>query len=137
MSCFTTLPIYLCSNVMYFALVVYTGFTAVLFWVLFGGILYYTERNNPDEEMSSNYKTVPDSMWVTLLNLSGESPLAQYSLLGKIITGIIGLFATGLFGIPIGVLGAGKFIPCISSFRIVNSVLTIQHSSHIAIDSRL
>ncbi len=84
-----------------------TGFTAVLFWVLFGGILYYTERNNPDDEMSSNYKSVPDSMWVTLLNLSGESPLAQYSLLGKITTGVIGLFATGLFGIPIGVLGAG------------------------------
>ena len=84
-----------------------TGFTAVLFWVLFGGILYYTERDNPDEEMSSNYKTVPDSMWVTLLNLSGESPLAQYTLWGKIVTGIIGLFATGLFGIPIGVLGAG------------------------------
>jgi len=84
-----------------------TGFTAVLFWVLFGGILYYTERDNPDGEMAGNYKTVPDSMWVTLLNLSGESPLAQYTLWGKIITGIIGLFATGLFGIPIGVLGAG------------------------------
>lgn len=84
-----------------------TGFTAVLLWVLFGGLLYYTERDNPDDEMSGNYKTVPDSMWVTLLNLSGESPLAQYTIWGKIITGFVGLFATGLFGIPIGVLGAG------------------------------
>jgi hypothetical protein len=84
-----------------------TAFTAVLFWILFGAILYYTERENPDSEMAGYYKTVPDSMWVTLLNLSGESPLSQYTLWGKIITGIIGLFATGLFGIPIGVLGAG------------------------------
>ena len=27
-------------------------------------------------------------------------------LLGKIITGVIGVFAVGLFGIPIGILGA-------------------------------
>ena len=84
-----------------------TGFTALVYWVLFGAILYYTERDNPDKEMATYYKTVPDSMWVTLLNLSGESPLCQYSIWGKITTGCIGLFATGLFGIPIGVLGAG------------------------------
>jgi hypothetical protein len=43
----------------------------------------------------------------TLLNLSGESPLCQYSTWGKIATGLCGLFATGIFGIPIGILGAG------------------------------
>ena len=57
--------------------------------------------------MASNYNTVPNAMWVTLLNLSGEAPLAQYSLIGKVATGILGLFATGIFGIPIGILGAG------------------------------
>ena len=84
-----------------------TGYTALLVWVFFSAILYFTERNSRDSEMAGNYKTVPDAMWMTLLNLSGESPLAQYSVYGKIITGILGLFATGLFGIPIGVLGAG------------------------------
>ena len=59
------------------------------------------------EKMAGFYKTVPGSMWVSLLNLSGESPLCNYSVLGKILTGVIGLFATALFGIPIGVLGAG------------------------------
>jgi hypothetical protein len=33
-------------------------------------------------------------MWVTLLNLSGESPLANYTAAGKVATGILGLFAT-------------------------------------------
>ena len=71
-----------------------TLFSALLVWVFFGAWLYFTERDNPDEEMASFYKTVPDAMWVTLLNLSGESPLAQYSVAGKIATGILGLFAT-------------------------------------------
>ena len=84
-----------------------TGFSAVIMWIFLGAILYFTERDNPDDEMAQNYKSVPDSMWMTLLNLCGESPLAQYSLWGKIITGVLGLLATGLFGIPIGVLGAG------------------------------
>lgn len=84
-----------------------TGFSAILLWVLFSSILYLTERNNPDDEMAARYKTVPHAMWITLLNLSGECPLAHYSSIGKIIVGIIGLFATAIFGVPIGVLGAG------------------------------
>ena len=84
-----------------------TGFSALILWVFFGAFLYYTERNNPDPEMADNYKTIPDSMWMTLLNLSGESPLAQYSMLGKVATGILGVFATAVFGIPIGILGSG------------------------------
>ena len=84
-----------------------TAFTAILLWVFFGALLYLTERDNLDPEMRSNYNTVPNSMWVTLLNLSGESPLAQYSVSGKIATGMLGLVATGIFGIPIGLLGAG------------------------------
>lgn len=71
-----------------------TLFSALLVWVFFGAWLYFTERDNPDEEMASNYNTVPNSMWVTLLNLSGESPLSQYSKAGKVATGILGLFAT-------------------------------------------
>lgn len=84
-----------------------TGFTAILLWVFFSAFLYLTERDNMDEEMAANYKSVPDSMWMTLLNLTGEAPLCQYSVWGKIATGLLGLFATGVFGIPIGILGAG------------------------------
>ena len=84
-----------------------TLFSAVIVWIFFGAVLYITERNNPDPEMAENYSTVPNSMWMTLLNLSGEAPLAQYSVWGKIATGFLGLFATALFGIPIGILGAG------------------------------
>jgi len=72
-----------------------TAAVALVLWVLLGFALYYTEYDNPDSEMASNYNHVPNSMWITLLNLSGESPLCQYSLIGKVITGLLGLFATG------------------------------------------
>ena len=72
-----------------------------------GHFCIFSERDNPDEEMASNYNTVPNSMWMTLLNLSGEAPLCQDLIGGKVATGILGLFATGVFGIPIGILGAG------------------------------
>jgi len=73
----------------------FTAFTAILFWIFFAAFLYITERDSLDDEMAENYKSVPHSMWITLLNLSGESPLCQYSQAGKIATGILGLFATG------------------------------------------
>lgn len=84
-----------------------TGFTALLLWVFFSAFLYISERDNLDAEMAANYKTVPDAMWMTMLNLTGESPLCQYSVWGKIVTGILALFATAVFGIPIGILGSG------------------------------
>lgn len=72
-----------------------TAFTAILFWVFFSACLYFSERDSLDAEMASNYNTIPNSMWITLLNLSGESPLSQYSVWGKIVTAILGIFATG------------------------------------------
>jgi hypothetical protein len=77
-----------------FDILAVTAFTAVLFWILFASCLYFSERDSPDNEMASFYNTIPNSMWVTLLNLSGESPLAQYSAAGKVVTGVLGLFAT-------------------------------------------
>lgn len=64
-----------------------TIFSAILLWIFFASILYYTERDNPDEEMAPYYNTIPNAMWITLLNLSGECPLAHYSNIGKVIVG--------------------------------------------------
>jgi hypothetical protein len=86
---------------------VVTGFSALVMWILFSALMYFAERDNSDPSMSEYYNTVPNAMWMTLLNLSGESPLCHYSGFGKVLQGIIGVFATGLFGIPIGLLGAG------------------------------
>ena len=81
---------------------------AIITWVFFSVLMHYAERDSRDEEMRSYYKDVPGAMWITLLNLSGESPLANYRFWGKIITGIVGVVATAFFCIPIGVL-SGAF----------------------------
>ena len=86
---------------------VVTGFCALVMWIFFSAFMYFAERQNADPEMRSYYNSVPNAMWMTLLNLSGEAPLCHYTLVGKILVGIIGVFATGFFGIPIGLLGAG------------------------------
>lgn len=49
-----------------------TLFSALLMWILFSAVLYFCERNNPNEDMANFYKSVPHAMWITLLNLSGE-----------------------------------------------------------------
>jgi len=99
-----------------------TGVAAAIMWVFFSAILYYTERHNPylvsPERTDANgfaipgtgvpyYNSIPNSMWVTLLNLSGEYPLCDYTPAGKVITAIIGIFSTGAFTIPVGILQSG------------------------------
>lgn len=69
--------------------------------------MYFAERNNPDEDMQRYYSSVFTSMWITLLNLSGEAPLCQYTVAGKVITTIIALFGVGFVSIPMGLLGDG------------------------------
>ena len=81
---FTTFDDVLRENM---GVLIVTGFSAVLLWIFFSSVLYFTERDNLDEEMAGYYKTIPDAMWITLLNLSGECPLAHYSNIGKVIVG--------------------------------------------------
>lgn len=88
-------------------LLVVGGFVALVFWILFSSLMYFTERTNPDAEIRGYYLTIPGSMWITMLNLSGECPLAYYTPPGMVIQIFIGIFAVGVVGIPIGILGAG------------------------------
>lgn len=53
---------------------------------------YYTERNGPDPNMTPYYQSVPMAMWVTLLNLSGEAPLCDYTVWGKVGPFILMIF---------------------------------------------
>ena len=83
-------------------LIVTASFTGVL-WILSSALMHYFERDNPDVLMSQYYQDIPSAMWITLLNLSGECPLCDFTVGGKIVTAIIGIFAVGIFGVPVGV----------------------------------
>ncbi|CAM9346447.1 unnamed protein product, partial [Phaeothamnion confervicola] len=84
-----------------------SGFMAVVILVFASTLMYYAERNNPDPDMAAYYTSIPNAMWVTLLNLSGEAPLCDYTMWGKLITGVLGCVAVGVFAIPVGLIGAG------------------------------
>ncbi|CAN0104922.1 unnamed protein product, partial [Ectocarpus sp. 12 AP-2014] len=84
-----------------------SGFFALVAWVFASSLLYYTESEGPDPNMTPYYQSVPMAMWVTMLNLAGEAPLCDYTVWGKIITGALGIFGVGVFAVPVGLLGAG------------------------------
>lgn len=84
-----------------------TGGAALVAWVFFSTLLFYAERDNPDDSMQMYYTSIPCAMWMTLLNLTGESPVCDYTNAGKLITGFMGLIGVGFTTIPMGVLGAG------------------------------
>lgn len=46
-------------------------------------------------------------MFPTLLMLTGEFPLANFSPLGQIIAGFVAVVAVAIFAVPTSVLGAG------------------------------
>ncbi|CAE7409298.1 Shal [Symbiodinium microadriaticum] len=95
-----------------------TGGAAAVLWVIFSTLMYYAERYNPDPDMagtlqqhSGAFGTVALSWskvrWVTLLNLSGEAPLCEYTPVGKFISALMGLIGVGFVTIPMGLLGSG------------------------------
>lgn len=83
------------------------GAAAACCLVFSSALMYYAERHNPDPNMRKYYSSVPTAMWMTLLNLSGEAPLCDYTFWGRIVVGILSFVAIPIFGIPIGALGAG------------------------------
>jgi Ca2+-binding EF-hand superfamily protein len=85
-----------------------TGTLAVVCWFFFSTVMYFVERENPDDDMQRYYSSVFTSMWMTLLNLTGEVPVCQYTPTGKYISGFMGLFGVGFVSIPMGLLG-GSF----------------------------
>ncbi len=83
-----------------------SGFSATVLLLFSSTLMYYSERTNPDPNVSKYYTSIPNAMWITMLNLSGESPIADYSVRGKILSGIVGIFAVGVFALPVGLVGA-------------------------------
>ena len=80
-------------------------FVMMLMWLFCSTLMYYAERDNPDWSMARYYQSIPGAMWVTLLNLTGESPLCDFTFFGKIVTAFMGIFGVGVFAIPIGLFG--------------------------------
>ncbi len=87
-----------------------TGFCALVLWIFFSSVMHLLEKDNPllrTPDGQHYYASIPDAMWPTLLNLSGEVPLADFTVAGQVVCGIMGIIAVGLFSIPVGIIGDG------------------------------
>ena len=87
-----------------------TGFCALVLWIFFSSVMHLLEKDNPllrTPDGRHYYSSIPDAMWPTLLNLSGEVPLADFTVGGRVVCGIMGIIAVGLFSIPVGIIGDG------------------------------
>lgn len=88
------------------------GYTIFVLWILFSSIMYLIEKNHsataPDDDIVDHpYGNMLESMWYTLLNLTGEFPLGDYSVPGKIVGFFMVLFAIELYGSASGVFADG------------------------------
>lgn len=82
----------------------------MVLWIFFSSVMYLLEKDNPllaTPDGGHYYKSIPDAMWPTLLNLSGEVPLADFTVPGRFVCGFMGIIAVGLFAIPVGIIGDG------------------------------
>jgi len=79
----------------------------LVLWVLFSALMFYTERDNPIPSMREQYQTMLGSLWMTLLNMSGEYPIADYTTLGRIVSTCVAFVAIAAFGIAPAILADG------------------------------
>jgi len=82
------------------------GMAAACCLVFCSTLMYYSERHNPDPHMRQYYTSIPTAMWITLLNLSGEAPLADYTLVGRFVVGFLSIVAVAVFAVPVGAIGS-------------------------------
>jgi len=78
-----------------------------LIWLFVSSVLYFTERDNPDSDMTDNYGSVPRSLWAEIINLHGEWPWTDYSWQGKAVGTMICFIGNTLCMIPLAVFQDG------------------------------
>jgi voltage-gated potassium channel len=84
-----------------------TSFYSMMVWVISATLLYYTERNNRSGEMGTHFQSIPLSMFPTLLMLTGEFPLSDFTPVGQVVSCFIAIIAVAIFAVPTSILGSG------------------------------
>ncbi|CAE7150636.1 unnamed protein product [Symbiodinium necroappetens] len=83
-----------------------TFILATALWISGSVLMYYAERDNPDEGTRDHFRTLPLSFWMTGLDFTSEAPVNDHSAQGKAVHTLIMLVGVGVFTVPMGVFGA-------------------------------
>ncbi|KAA8498115.1 Potassium voltage-gated channel subfamily KQT member 5 [Porphyridium purpureum] len=86
-------------------LLVACAYYAGIVLMVFSVIMYYLERYNP--ETAVYFQSIPDSMFPTLVMLTGEFPITEFTTPGRIVAACIALAGVAFFAIPTAVIGSG------------------------------
>jgi len=87
------------------------GYAMVALWLIFASLLWLTERNDSTKvdflHQSQRYHSVVSALPYTLVHLTGDYPLVDYTLSSKIVLFFSLLFAVGVVAVPAGLMASG------------------------------
>lgn len=90
-----------------YTLLVASSFYAAVTWIVCSAALHVLEINNP--ALGNHFQSIPQAMFVVLLMLTGEFPLADFTPAGQVVAGIIAVIAVAIFAVP-SALFASSFV---------------------------
>ena len=83
------------------------GMAALCCLMFTSALMYYAERNNPDPDMRKHYSSIPAAVWITLINMSGNTPVCDYTPVGRVVIGMLSVVAFAIFALPVAAVGTG------------------------------
>jgi len=83
------------------------GYVGGTIWFLASALLSFTERWNTDDEQRERFGSVLSAMPFTLVHLTGDYPLIDYSAPSKVVHGGMLALMSGFVAVPAGVFANG------------------------------
>eukprot|EP00928_Gymnodinium_smaydae_P060402 TRINITY_DN4405_c1_g1_i1.p1 TRINITY_DN4405_c1_g1~~TRINITY_DN4405_c1_g1_i1.p1 ORF type:complete len:1455 (-),score=327.65 TRINITY_DN4405_c1_g1_i1:88-4452(-) len=84
-----------------------TFMLSTLVWMGVSNVFYLTEHGNADGDTQGAYSSMLESGWSELLNLHGEWPWMDYSIMGRGFGVISAIFSVMFFCVPTSIIGEG------------------------------
>ena len=84
-------------------------FAGAVIWFLFNEILYFTERSDEDEGEDKRFRNALSSLQFSGVLLTGDYPIVDFSLTGKLTCAVMIIVAVGIVAVPASIL-AGAFV---------------------------
>lgn len=89
------------------ALLIASSFYAAVTWIVCSTVLHILEINNP--ALGTHFQSIPQAMFIVIVMLTGEYPVADFTPAGQVIAGFIAVAAVAIFAVPSAIF-ASSFV---------------------------